>query len=116
MKKIIRRIASSTLLLGIACTASAQTAGSTGNVEIRNVGIEQGLGVVVELTAPAANTMQCQNASRLLVLKTNTSYKDILAVVMLAKATQTPVTAWITSCTTSWGQSWPTVFSLGTAN
>jgi hypothetical protein len=97
-----------------AMSASAQTHGSSGIRHVKGYWFEQGLGMVIRPTQPFANPMGCTHGDYIWVLETNSSYKQMVAAVIHAKASNTPIAAWITDCKTFWaGQSAPVVHALG---
>jgi hypothetical protein len=94
--------------------AAAQTAGSTGARIVQGYWFEPGHGMVVKGAQPFANPTGCTHANTIWVLNTNPEYKQIVAAVIYAKASNMPVIAWVVSCRTVWGgESTPVVHALG---
>lgn len=94
--------------------AAAQTAGSTGLRSVQGYWFEAGVGMVIRPTLPFANPTGCTHANHIWVFSTNPEYKQIVAAVIQAKASNMPINAWVTSCHTFWsGQSTPVVHGLG---
>jgi hypothetical protein len=108
------------LLAAIAVTASthalAQANGSLGTRIIKGYWIEGGAFLAVKPTTPFDNPTGCTQSDFAILPATNPAYKPMLAAVMHAMVTNTPLSIWGVGCYTAWGgQTWPTVHALGPA-
>jgi hypothetical protein len=102
------------LAVSTAGAIAQQAAGSTGARTVQGYWFEPGHGMVIKGAQPFANPTGCTHANTIWVLSTNPEYKQIVAAVIHAKASNMPVIAWVVSCRTVWGgESTPVVHALG---
>lgn len=94
--------------------AQAQSCGFVGLRTIKSYWIEGNTALVVVPTQDFDNPTGCTRFNQAFVLTSNPAYKPILAAVMQAMATNTPIQAYACGCHTYWsGLNWPIIGGLG---
>ncbi len=107
-----------TILVAGVLTASgngafAQAVGSVGVRTIKSYWIESGAYLTVTPTTPFDNPTGCSQSSLAIIPATHPAYKQLLAAVIHAMATNTPISAWTSGCYSAWSQTYPSLYSLG---
>jgi hypothetical protein len=80
---------------------------------LKAIHIESGSFVTVTGVTSFANPDSCGNANTIVILESNSRYKEMLSTAMLAYSTGDRVAAWLTGCAnTPWGYTLPIAASI----
>jgi hypothetical protein len=95
--------------------AAAQASGPLGSRTIKSYWIEGDWGLAVKATTPWNNPTGCTSSEIAIIPASHPAYKPMLAAVIHAMATNTPLTLWANGCLSAWGQTWPSFHAGGPA-
>jgi hypothetical protein len=113
MKRNLRILVCAALLAASSNGAFAQASGALGSRTVKSYWIEGGAFLAVTPTAPFDNPTGCTQSSLAIIPATHPAYKQMLAAVIHAMATNAPISMWATGCYSSWGQTFPSFYALG---
>ena len=111
---ILTRTVALTACLAVGSGAAfGQTAGPIGSRTVKSYWIENAAFLAITPATPFDNPAGCGSSAMVIVPASNAASKQILAAVIHAMATNTPVSGWAVGCYTYWGQTFPSVHALG---
>lgn len=115
MKRNIRNAACAVLFATCSVGVFAQAAGFLGARTVKGYWIEGGAFLAIAPTVPFDNPTGCTQSGLAIIPATHPAYKQTLAAVIHAMATNTAVSAYATGCYSSWGQTYPSLYGFGVA-
>jgi hypothetical protein len=112
------RILGSTILATTLCAvappaAQAQASGPLGTRTVIKYWIESSTFLSITPTAPFDNPTGCATSTSAIIPSSHPAYKQMMAAVVHAMATNTPISAWASGCFSFWGQSYPAIYAIG---
>jgi hypothetical protein len=100
-------------LTGTSDGVFAQAAGPIGSRTVKSYWQENGAFFSITPTTPFDNPTGCTSGALAIIPATHPAYKQFLAAVIHAMATNTTISAWASGCYSYWGQTFPSIYALG---
>jgi hypothetical protein len=75
--------------------------------------IEEGTFLAVRPSVPFDNPTGCTSSTLAIVPSSSPGYKQLLAAVMQAMATKTPMSFYANGCFSAWGKTFPSFYAAG---
>jgi hypothetical protein len=118
MSTKLKVLAVAAIVGGSALTAPssfAQASGTLGSRTINSYWIEGGTFLAVRGTTPWDNPAGCTKSDITIIPASHPAYKQMLAAVIHAMSTNTPLTVYASGCYSAWGATWPSFYAAGPA-